>query len=755
MYTFAVGTFASRDHQSVFNIVSLLRFIPPISSKEKEIRKTIDAIRLDFDANFYTSAYPDVAAGRLDPIRHYVLFGWREGRDPSAVFSTNKYLTNNPNVANADVNPLWHYHAVGKNSGCKAYPSDLWADRRQVGKFAADVGAAFDPEYYRSVYPDIAENDINPLEHYVLAGWREGRDPSPEFSTLYYLAKYEDVAESGENPLWHYVLKGRAEQRTATPQSPADWEALTEAHDGLRVIQPHFDAAFYLETNPDIAAMNANPLVHFMFVGWREGRDPSASFSTAHYLADNPDVAEMSINPLLHYVQVGRQEGRSSTHPSGYKAKLLMANEPFERLVDHWKSKAPTEPKKMLCRNEIVKILRELATKNSKLIVSVGHDNFLDVGGGVQLCIQREAEVAGRYDAAYLNIHPFRPLPCLANPEDEDYLINVAANGRVWGCVGIDAFIDSIKQSRTEFQKLDLVIHHLLGHSPERLLDLFRAGNLERCVFWVHDFFAICPNHSLQRNNIAFCGAPSPNSNACSICLYGPERRSHSKRIRRFFEAVDVTLFCPSEAAAGFWRSRLDLPLDRLVVQEHLTLSQTGQAKSARPFQPFATIAYVGYIAPHKGWPAFEMLVRNYREDPQFRFLYFGVQRPPIEGVRQINARVTAENPTAMSDALSMNSVDCVLHWANCFETFSFSTYEAFAGGSYVLTNPSSGNVASAVEQTGWGAVLKDEEELLDFFSDGRLEDLAHQARRQRARTKISLAMSDMTLPILYSGAQP
>ena len=44
-----------------------------------------------------------------DPIRHYIAFGAREGRDPSPEFSTRGYLSSNPDVVATGVNPLWHF----------------------------------------------------------------------------------------------------------------------------------------------------------------------------------------------------------------------------------------------------------------------------------------------------------------------------------------------------------------------------------------------------------------------------------------------------------------------------------------------------------------------------------------------------------------------------------------------------------------------------------------------------------------------
>jgi GT2 family glycosyltransferase/glycosyltransferase involved in cell wall biosynthesis len=76
----------------------------------------------EFDADFYLRANPDVAAQKLDPLVHYVEHGWREGRDPSAVFWTSFYLSSNPDVRAAGANPLQHYVTRGRSEGRKPNP---------------------------------------------------------------------------------------------------------------------------------------------------------------------------------------------------------------------------------------------------------------------------------------------------------------------------------------------------------------------------------------------------------------------------------------------------------------------------------------------------------------------------------------------------------------------------------------------------------------------------------------------------------
>lgn len=72
-----------------------------------------------------------------------------------------------------------------------------------------------------------------------------------------------------------------------------------------------FDAEYYLEANPDVAASGAEPLAHFLAHGWREGRDPGERFSVNGYIERYPDVGHAGQNPLIHYLSFGQREGRS------------------------------------------------------------------------------------------------------------------------------------------------------------------------------------------------------------------------------------------------------------------------------------------------------------------------------------------------------------------------------------------------------------------------------------------------------------
>jgi hypothetical protein len=53
----------------------------------------------------------------MDPWRHYVQIGAREGRDPNAWFDTDWYLGSYPDVEASGMNPLDHFLRYGLSEG--------------------------------------------------------------------------------------------------------------------------------------------------------------------------------------------------------------------------------------------------------------------------------------------------------------------------------------------------------------------------------------------------------------------------------------------------------------------------------------------------------------------------------------------------------------------------------------------------------------------------------------------------------------
>ena len=120
----------------------------------------------------------------------------------------------------------------------------------------------FDPAWYLADNPDVAASGIDPLTHYLDAGWKEARDPHPLFDVSWYLAEHADVRSAGIEPLQHYL----------------QW-------------------------------------------GWREGWDPHPLFDSRWYLDRYRGEVSAEICPLLDYIDHGVVKGRL-VHPR-HRAGLL------------------------------------------------------------------------------------------------------------------------------------------------------------------------------------------------------------------------------------------------------------------------------------------------------------------------------------------------------------------------------------------------------------------------------------------------
>ncbi|HUB88333.1 MAG TPA: glycosyltransferase family 4 protein [Dyella sp.] len=81
----------------------------------------------------------------------------------------------------------------------------------------------FDRGWYLATYEDVALRGVDPLDHYLSHGWREGRSPSAFFDTRWYLSQYNDVAEASIDPLRHYLIYGQFEGRVPNPFFDAKW----------------------------------------------------------------------------------------------------------------------------------------------------------------------------------------------------------------------------------------------------------------------------------------------------------------------------------------------------------------------------------------------------------------------------------------------------------------------------------------------------------------------------------------------------
>lgn len=173
------------------------------------------------------------------------------------------------------------------------------------------VRPEFDIAFYLADNPDVKERGLDPVEHYLREGWKEGLNPNRDFDTRFYLERYPDVTAAGMNPFYHYLASGKAEGRSPSGEA-----------EEIAVVRSEFDAAFYLARNPDIKKKGLDPVEHYVREGWKAGLNPNRDFDTRSYLTRYPDIAAAGINPFYHYLVSGKVEGRSP-RADGWRELLM------------------------------------------------------------------------------------------------------------------------------------------------------------------------------------------------------------------------------------------------------------------------------------------------------------------------------------------------------------------------------------------------------------------------------------------------
>jgi hypothetical protein len=112
-----------------------------------------DALSGFFDASWYLSRYPDVAASGTEPMHHhFVHYGAAAGRNPNRFFDSAWYLTHYPDVANSGQHPLLHYLKMGAGELRNPHPR-------------------FDAAYCVDQHPEAA---VNPLVYHLQFGVARG-----------------------------------------------------------------------------------------------------------------------------------------------------------------------------------------------------------------------------------------------------------------------------------------------------------------------------------------------------------------------------------------------------------------------------------------------------------------------------------------------------------------------------------------------------------------------------------------------------
>ncbi len=249
-----------------------------------------------FDAGYYLRRHGDVAAAGVDPLGHYLHAGWREGRDPSAVFSTRIYLDLNPALAPQGICPLVHFasRALHLRPGSLARAEHAATEMRMLGRLpphllrlagiAPDddqraglllrIFAADDWRIAAGLAPETSIPDA--LMHYLLNGLPQDQSPGPMFQPDHYR---KALSDAGQPPASGPLLVDWLDRGIALQISP----------------MPLFVSANYLAINPDAARFGGWVFDHWLRFGMDEGRQFHPTLHLESGPAGRPGPARQAV----------------------------------------------------------------------------------------------------------------------------------------------------------------------------------------------------------------------------------------------------------------------------------------------------------------------------------------------------------------------------------------------------------------------------------------------------------------------------
>lgn len=264
-----------------------------------------------FDCQYYCKRYPDVAARKVDPLRHYLRYGWIEGRQPHPLFMAAFWRADlvKQGIDPPEECPLTVYVSDARTWRASPHPLfDVTYYQAQLAKkglspdpdrpplidllLRADripCHPLFDCEFYElqatSQNMSLAKH---PLLHYVRRNGRSGIDPHPLFCSSFYIETNPDVVKGNLEPLQHFIERGRDEQRDPCPL---------------------FSQRYYSANISEIEGVSTNLLDHYIRKGGQQLLDPHPLFESKLYAAFHPECLDNGDNPLAHYVRSWARRG--------------------------------------------------------------------------------------------------------------------------------------------------------------------------------------------------------------------------------------------------------------------------------------------------------------------------------------------------------------------------------------------------------------------------------------------------------------
>lgn len=193
-------------------LLKIARIFRLITKEKYNEKRQIEIVKRSpfFDEKWYLEKNPDVKASRTNAAKHYVKYGWKEGRNPSPKFDTKDYIRKHSELLEKNWCPLFHLYLQNRtekqniNKGCNKRETSVIDVKYLMDRMDILNSQLWDEKYFLSRYYDdykiwLAKNkNYSPLDYYLQEGWKKTQWPSKKF--VYYHPTYHNI-----NPLVYFL----------------------------------------------------------------------------------------------------------------------------------------------------------------------------------------------------------------------------------------------------------------------------------------------------------------------------------------------------------------------------------------------------------------------------------------------------------------------------------------------------------------------------------------------------------------------
>ena len=282
-----------------------------------------------------------------------------------------------------------------------------------------------------------------------------------------------------------------------------------------------------------------------------------------------------------------------------------------------------------------------------------------------------------------------------------------------------------------------IIINQLYSWSLKELATALNKLELPIYIM-IHDYMMICPYLMTQDSAGITCGKSieQPSTEHCSECKYCNNAIDYFGAITIFFHRiyplVKKVIF-PSDSTKNNWLSVFPEFSNIGFVRPHLKYSSI---REVRKINSKIRIGYLGVISSFKGYNEWKYLIDKLDKN-RFDFFYFGkyIGQAEKDGAKGILVDFNKTDLPGMVSQLITNQIDIAFLWSNCQETYSYTYFEAFEAGSWIITSKHSGNITAQVACNQNGIAFETIEDCINYLSKSHHEITTFKAINVVANT--------------------